>query len=480
MMSMASTFFIVLTPFRSILIALLRSLTGQYTLLRALDWQPAQEMRTHANVVTPQSTDGVRVYWRAERNGLEEVNVMNIRRQRTDFGRPELLLASFISAVLFAVVGLPPGHSASAAAVAFASTAAAPKVYVTLHDDSAVAVLDTTTNRVLRTIPVPLGPRGLAMTPDGSKVYVGSDEVSTVSVIDAASDRIVAQIDVGATSSGLTVSPDGRQVLVSVWGADELVTISAAADRITGRVPVPKPDRSAISPDGRVAYVGSTSLDAPGLAIIDLKRLTHIGRVPLSHVPRALAFSPNGGRLYFTADGVDTVQVLDPRRNKVVAEVPAGASPRGLMSVAARYGLVASESPDELEIFDLARNVVSGTVPVGKRPYGIAIGPDEQTVYLANGGSNELSVIDLADRKVTRTISLGDAGYSPREIVVQPRFTAPVSHSQTFLASRPVADEKVSHLFDVGEPRPKDIGALPLIGEFQSTWVCAGLRQRIS
>ncbi len=99
---------------------------------------------------------------------------MNIRRQRTDFGRPEMLLARFISALLFVVVGIPAGHSGSAASVAAASTAAPPKAFVALHDESAVAVLDTSTNRVLRTIPVPLGPHGLAMTPDGSKVFFAS------------------------------------------------------------------------------------------------------------------------------------------------------------------------------------------------------------------------------------------------------------------------------------------------------------------
>jgi hypothetical protein len=48
---------------------------------------------------------------------------MNTRRQRTDFGRPEMLLARFISALCFAVVGVPAGHSGSAAPVARASTA---------------------------------------------------------------------------------------------------------------------------------------------------------------------------------------------------------------------------------------------------------------------------------------------------------------------------------------------------------------------
>ena len=52
---------------------------------------------------------------------------------------------------------------------------AAPKAYVGLFKDDAVAVIDTTQNRVVATIPVPKGPHGLVVTPDGRKVYVSSD-----------------------------------------------------------------------------------------------------------------------------------------------------------------------------------------------------------------------------------------------------------------------------------------------------------------
>ena len=72
--------------------------------------------------------------------------------------------------------------SVVAAAVAGAA-AAAPKAYVALFKDDAVAVLDTAQNKVVGTIPVPRGPHGLVITPDGRKVYVSSDGASTVSVI---------------------------------------------------------------------------------------------------------------------------------------------------------------------------------------------------------------------------------------------------------------------------------------------------------
>src|ERR1043166_10141353 len=102
---------------------------------------------------------------------------------------------------------------------------AAPKAYVGLFKDNAIAVLDTGTNRLQGTIPVPQGPHGIVMTPDGRKVYVSSDGASTVSIIDTITDLVVSSIDVGPNPHGLAISPDGRKLLVMAFGANQAMVI---------------------------------------------------------------------------------------------------------------------------------------------------------------------------------------------------------------------------------------------------------------
>jgi YVTN family beta-propeller protein len=80
---------------------------------------------------------------------------------------------------------------------------------VGLFKDNAVAVLDLIANRMLRTIPIPPGPHGLVITPDGRKVYVSSNGASTVSIIDTRTDQVMASIEVGPNPHGLAISPDG-------------------------------------------------------------------------------------------------------------------------------------------------------------------------------------------------------------------------------------------------------------------------------
>jgi YVTN family beta-propeller protein len=77
--------------------------------------------------------------------------------------------------------------------------AAAPKVYVTNELSNNVSVIDVATNTVVKTIPVGLQPRPLAVSPNGAWVYVANfgTNPSTVSVIDTASDTVVATITAG-------------------------------------------------------------------------------------------------------------------------------------------------------------------------------------------------------------------------------------------------------------------------------------------
>ena len=48
----------------------------------------------------------------------------------------------------------------------------AQNAYITNRNSSTVSVLDTTTDAVIATVPVGLGPFGVAVSPDGSKAYI--------------------------------------------------------------------------------------------------------------------------------------------------------------------------------------------------------------------------------------------------------------------------------------------------------------------
>jgi YVTN family beta-propeller protein len=299
-----------------------------------------------------------------------------------------------------------------------AEAAAAPKAYVGLFKDNAIAVLDTGTNRVQGTIPVPQGPHGIVITPDGRKVYVSSDGASAVSVIDTQTDKVVRSIEVGANPHGLAISSDGREVLVSAFGTNQALLIDTSTDQIVQRLPVPMPHNSVLSPDGHRAYVGSQQQGATAVVILDLVQGTQVGTIPLDKTPRGLALSPDAQQLYVTVAGADAVQVVDLASQHVVGQIPVGASPHyPVMLPNGSAGLVVSQGPGTLAFFDPTHHTVSRTVRVGTNPHWLAVSTDGRTAYVTNEGSQDVSVVDVASGTVTATVQVGNA---PRKIVVQP------------------------------------------------------------
>src|SRR5437868_1080424 len=145
-----------------------------------------------------------------------------------------------------------------------------PKAYIGLFKDNALAVLDTASNQVTKTIPIPTGPHGLVVTPDGHWVYASSDGDAVVSVIDTTTDEITRSIDVGPTPHGLAITPDGSKVLVAGFGSNQVEAIDTASNSVVWKTSVAQPHNIGITPDGMTAYAGSQKEGAQSLAIIDI------------------------------------------------------------------------------------------------------------------------------------------------------------------------------------------------------------------
>src|SRR5215472_7314215 len=298
------------------------------------------------------------------------------------------------------------------------SAAESPKAYVGLFKDDAVAVIDTSQNKVTGTVSVPKGPHGLVVTPDGRKVYVSGDGASTVSVIDTGSDRVIGSIEVGANPHGLAISGDGRRVLALGWGTNRVLVIDTATDRVITTVPVGQPHNGTLNRDGSIAWVGSQQQGATALVQLDLKAGKETARVALDKTPRGLEMTPDGKRVFFTLAGVDAIQVLDTSSKQIVAQIPVGASPHyAPFTPDGRWALAVVQGPGELAILDTATTTVAGTVPVGKAPHWSTSSYDGRTAYVTNEATNDVSVVDLTSRRVLATIAVGNA---PRKIAVQP------------------------------------------------------------
>ena len=170
----------------------------------------------------------------------------------------------------------------------------------------------------------------------------------------------------------------------------------------------------------------------------------------------ALALSERNERVYVANSGSDTVSVIDADTNAVIATIPVGDRPTGVLAVGSRV-YVTNQLSGTVSVIDVATNAVVATVPVGARPSDLAVDPSGRQVWVANEGSDTVSVIDRATNAVVATVPVGVAprgiSFSHNHVYVTSQSdTVTVIDRHTFAV---VATVPVGHT-------PADIAALVL------------------
>lgn len=168
----------------------------------------------------------------------------------------------------------------------------------------------------------------------------------------------------------------GPTLLVADLGSNELVTVQAGTGVLHTIARVPQPDVLAVTPNGEYAVVASGH-DA--VVVVDLRTpAARAARITIGSEATAIVTVPTGAEAY------------------VVSPLSLGLTPVILSSGRAAVGL----------------GVATKTFPLG-----VAVSPDGKSVYVTDYEHNRVLVIDLATRRITRSIAVG-AG--PSAIAVSP------------------------------------------------------------
>jgi DNA-binding beta-propeller fold protein YncE len=154
--------------------------------------------------------------------------------------------------------------------------------------------------------------------------------------------------------------------------------------------------------------------------------------------PEGMAFSPDGQSLYVTNQGGHNVSQYDVGGDgrlspKTPAMVAAGYGPSRLavspdgqsVYVTNTYGRIRyGRSVSEYDVGGGGglSPKTPATVVTGEAPFGIAVAPDGQSVYVANGNANNISQFDVGARGVLAPKSPATAptGTGPSEVAVSP------------------------------------------------------------
>ena len=202
---------------------------------------------------------------------------------------------------------------------------------------------------------------GIAVNSAGTKALAANFYNDSVSLIDLASKSLAGELDLrpGVLDKSKTGQPGGSYPYwISIRG-DDTAYVSSPRDR----------------------EIVVLSLH-PSLAVS--------GRIAVTGQPNRTILNRAQTRLYAAVDNADAVQVVDLATNRVVETI----------------GVVAPAS------------VLPGSnLPKGANPNSLALSPDEQTLYVTDGGTNAIAVVDLASSAVRGLIP---TGWYPNSVSLTP------------------------------------------------------------
>ncbi len=138
-----------------------------------------------------------------------------------------------------------------------------------------------------------------------------------------------------------------------------------------------------------------------------------VATIPVGRAPHNLVFSPDGRFAYVANLGAPptngSVSVIDTEAYEVIATVEAGVRTHGVRSTPdGNFIWVANVGSDDLTIIDAnTLQAEPERLPVGDGPALVAFLPDGSKAYVSNGGDGTTSVVDVASRKVIKTITTG-------------------------------------------------------------------------
>lgn len=129
--------------------------------------------------------------------------------------------------------------------------------------------------------------------------------------------------------------------------------------------------------------------------------------------------------IYVTNEGSNNVSVVNRQSGDVVATIMVGDKPKGIALSLSRKRprvYIANSGSDSMSVIDPTTNKVELEVPIrfGTAPEGIAvasISPAKEFIFIANYGSDTVSVIDASNYQEVQKINVGDG---PIVVAVDP------------------------------------------------------------
>jgi YVTN family beta-propeller protein len=191
---------------------------------------------------------------------------------------------------------------------------------------------------VIGEIPLTKRPEHLAITPNGRLAYVTLRDDSEIAVVDLLANLQIKIIPAGTRPIGIAINEDYVGLAANPGSNNVTVFNAKLAESSPFTIPVGvRPPSVAFSPEGDIAYV--TNRGGMSLSVIDVFLHKVIKTIPVGQEPIGVAVTEDG-RFTVVANAVDnTLSIIDNEILRVIYTVGIGLEPFWVKTVTVKRWL---------------------------------------------------------------------------------------------------------------------------------------------
>jgi len=339
-------------------------------------------------------------------------------------------------------------------------------LFISSEKDNAISVLDGETHELVKQIGTAARPRHLQFNPDQTLIYAACGDGDAIDIIDVAKLELVDRIVGIDDPEAFDLSADGKTMYISleddaklgILNLDEFfaareekpeLTVAEASpddvdleddddddddddeenedgeeegEELAGLTTIEvgaEPEGILLSPDGNTVYVASEVANIVHVITLDSQEIAK--NVVVGNRPRRFALTPDGSELWVTNELSGSVTVLDTANYEIKATIefqpkgfrPEEVTPVGItMTADGKTAIIGLGRANHVAFVNIADHAIEDYVLVGNRAWNTTLTQDEKLLYVVNGLSDDISVIDMERRKVTKSIPVGRVPYA--------------------------------------------------------------------
>ncbi len=263
----------------------------------------------------------------------------------------------------------PEGVSAADHALHHPAQGGSAKPKINMGDMiSTISIIDSSSNKIIRSIDVPGAVHHVAISDNGKYGVVTHSGSGAVSIIDLETYDLVANLATGDMPNYAQFSPDSSKLYVSNAGNNTISIIDTNNWIVERNIIVGEgPEHMVLANDGSMLFVNNVGEDS--VSFISLEEAKIVSTIKLTGTLHGLDISDDGKSLYVAVRGADSLVQIDIESAKQIAGVNFS-TPYHVTNIKGNNRLYVS-SADEPKVFVIDANslAIVNEIEVGARAH---------------------------------------------------------------------------------------------------------------